>query len=72
MKVVSGREYPCRGGWVRFQAILAGGGAVLSAQTSSASEMSTVATLAEGFLDVNLPESGKFKVVLTGSAAVTL
>lgn len=72
MKIVSGREEPCSGGWTRFQAILGGGTATLSAKTSQASAMSEVIVLPEGFTDVNLPESGKFKVVLTGSAAVTL
>lgn len=72
MKILTAREYPCSGGWTRFQAILGGGTATLSAQTPQASAMSEIIVLPEGFTDVNLPEPGKFKVVLTGSAAVTL
>ena len=72
MNLLSGRDYETsNGGWTKFQAILAGGTATLSAKSTTASAYSTIKVLDEGWVDVDLPSASQYKVVLTGSAAVT-
>jgi hypothetical protein len=72
MNLLTDREYEiANGGWTVFQAILAGGTATLSC-SNAGSAASSVKVLPEGFTDVKLPSFGKYKVVLTGSATVTI